>query len=383
MIPREVVLTLSGIPGLGAAKIKMLLDHFDDPADLSGADLHSLCAVEGVDRKSALSIFSAFRDVKKRSGGWGVRGNAGRVGSVPHSCRWLEVTLVDPEYPPILKNIYDPPPLLYMDGDGPTNLTRTLAIVGTRKPSPYGRRITRQLGEFCADAGITTVSGLARGIDSEVHRATLDAGGRTVGVLGCGIDVIYPRENGKLYESVRKSGWIVTEFPPGTPPLRPHFPARNRIISGMSQGVVVIEAGRKGGALITASFGLEQGKTIFALPGHVDEEVATGTNRLLADGAIPLLSFSDVLDEIIEFRDVTAPPDPSRHAFGSPRTPSRSVSVNREEKLVLELLDDGKKHFNDLCHMTSYRVEELNGHLFSLEMNRLVRRLPGNFYARD
>ena len=382
MTPREVVLALSGIQGLGAAKIKMLLDHFADPVDLLRADLGDLCAVAGIDRKRALSIFSAFSAMKRRSDERSERDDTVQGRASP-SLRYRKITVVDPEYPPLLKEIYDPPPLLYMEGDSSTNLERTLAIVGTRKPTAYGRRIARKLGEFCAGAGITTVSGLARGIDSEVHRATLSAGGRTVGVLGCGIDVVYPRENGKLYDSVRKSGRIITEFPPETPPLRNHFPARNRIISGLSRGVVVIEAGRKSGALITASFGLEQGRAIFALPGHVDEEVAVGTNRLLSDGAVPLLSFTDILDEICEFGEGMVPRDPSREAFGSSGARGRRAPVAREEKLVLELLDAGKRHFNDLCHLTSYRVEDLNGYLFSLEMNRLVRRLPGNFFTRN
>jgi DNA processing protein len=368
MTAREILLSLAIAGKIRGAELVLLLDHFRNLYDILDADLRHLLSIEGIDRRAACNIRSTCSAIKRLPPREKLYPLCYRDDSV--------VTLIDPEYPSILRNIYNPPPFLFAEGTHALDIARTLAVVGTRKPTLYGRRIARMLGEFCAKCGITTVSGVARGIDSEVHRATIEAGGTTVGVLGCGRNVVYPSENEELYGSIRRNGLLITEFPPHTPPLKQNFPARNRIVSGISQAVVVIEAGRKSGALITAAFGLEQGKTIFCLPGRIDEENTAGINELIRDGAIPLFDFSDILTEVRSFHDL----HPSGTEEDSPR---HLVPVNRKEGAVLELLGSERRHFNELCRLGEYSVEEMSGLLFSLEMNQLVTRIPGNYYVKN
>jgi DNA processing protein len=201
--------------------------------------------------------------------------------------------LGDPDYPASLAGIGDPPDVLFVKGAIPT--TATVAVVGTRRSTAYGRGLARGFGRAIAAAGWALCSGLARGIDGEAHRGTIEAGGAGVGVLGCGPDVAYPREHAALMTSLAASGAIITEYPPGTPPHGWRFPPRNRIISGLSRAVVVVEAGVTGGALVTAGLAMEQGREVFAVPGDVDREASVGCNLLIRDGAIPVLGADDLI----------------------------------------------------------------------------------------
>ena len=208
------------------------------------------------------------------------------------------ITLQDAEYPERLRNIYDPPTVLYVRGHLPTiDEEPVVAVVGTRKCTPYGINAAENIGYRLAHSGLIVITGLARGIDSAVARGALRGGGRVIGVIGSGLDIVYPPENRSLFDDVAASGAVVSEYPPGSAAIAAHFPARNRIISGMSIGVAVIEAPEKSGALITASIALEQGKDVFALPGNVDAKSCTGSNNLLREGAIPILSGDDIIDE--------------------------------------------------------------------------------------
>jgi len=208
------------------------------------------------------------------------------------------ITLQDAEYPDRLRNIYDPPLVLYVRGTLPTiDSEPTVAIVGTRGCSHYGIMAAEKIGYELARYGMPVVTGLARGIDSAAARGALRAGGRVIGVLGCGLDVVYPSENGKLFEDVHYSGAIISEYPPGVPPVGANFPVRNRIISGISLGVAIIKAPRNSGALITASRALEQGRDVFVVPGNITSASSEGSNTLLRDGAIPLLTGANVASE--------------------------------------------------------------------------------------
>ena len=210
----------------------------------------------------------------------------------------LGITLIPLEeasYPELLRHISDPPPFLYVRGSLSSGEVRSVALVGSRRASAYGRRISRKIARDLARMGGCVVSGMARGIDTEAHKGALDGGGKTVAVLGCGVDVLYPPENGDLYRAILETGAIVSEFPPGTQPKPAHFPVRNRVISGLSRAVVVLEGTDRSGSLITAGFALDQGREVFALPGPVDSTRSAGPHRLIRDGAALIRSAADIM----------------------------------------------------------------------------------------
>ncbi|NQT23051.1 MAG: DNA-protecting protein DprA [Candidatus Omnitrophica bacterium] len=208
------------------------------------------------------------------------------------------ITIDDKEYPSNLKHIYNPPKVLYVKGKIVPKDHYSIAVVGARKSSTYGRETAARLARELAEKSITVVSGMARGIDTYAHRGALESGGRTIAVLGCGINIIYPPENKSLMEEISKSGAVISEFPINTPPLRRNFPMRNRIISGLSFGVVVVEAAEKSGSLITASLALEQGREVFSVPGRVDTRLSRGTLALIKEGAKLVENVDDILEEV-------------------------------------------------------------------------------------
>lgn len=209
-----------------------------------------------------------------------------------------EISIFDKEYPKSLKNIYDPPMKLYVMGDYSILNNFKIAVIGCRKCSKYGEMCTKYFSSNLAKKDITIISGLAKGIDSFAHNSCIDVGGKTIAVIGSGLDIIYPEENKWLYEKIVKTGGaIISEYPLGTKPLKYHFPARNRIISGLSDGVLVVEAKEKSGTLITVDFALEQGKNIFVVPGNINSLNSNGTNRLIQEGAKLVENISDILEE--------------------------------------------------------------------------------------
>lgn len=263
---------LSSVEGVGSVSYRNLLAKFGSPDRVFEATRRELEQTAGLNHKTAGNI-KDFR-------GWErARSECARAAQEGVSI----ITVKDPLYPERLRNIYDYPPLLYMKGTLQAD-DIPVAVVGSRSASPYGRYVTERLCRELALRGVTIVSGLARGIDTCAHRGALSARGRTIAVLGCGIDVIYPPENRKLHGSITDSGAVVTEYSFGTEPNRPNFPARNRIISGMSLGVLIVEAGEKSGSLITARCALEQGREVFAVPGSIDLPGSRGTNQLIRQG---------------------------------------------------------------------------------------------------
>ncbi|MBR6950781.1 MAG: DNA-processing protein DprA [Oscillospiraceae bacterium] len=332
------------------------------------------------------------------------------------------LTLADAEYPDRLKNIYDPPPVLYVRGTLPhIDEEAAVAVAGTRKCTPYGLRMAERIGFEMAREGCLTVSGLARGIDTAAVRGALKAGGRTVGVIGSGPDVIYPPENRELFEDVAASGAILSEYPPGTEPAPWHFPARNRILSGLSVGVVIIEAPEKSGALITAARALEQGRDVFALPANADSPFSAGSNRLIRAGAIPILNGSDVADEyralypekLTEHGPYALTPEPPDGSEGSPagngqtgdekRSAEGKIPVDNEksaeydklpriaaplpdlspdERAIYESLTEPEMHVNDLIERTALPGGRVLAALTLLEIRGLIRRCPGQRFER-
>jgi DNA processing protein len=281
------------------------------------------------------------------------------------------ITLWDQQhYPAALRSIYDPPALLYVRGTLPEQ--PAFAVVGARQASRSGRQLTTEICAELAARNITVVSGLARGIDSAAHQGALETG-HTVAVLGCGIDVVYPPENSRLAQDIIKQGAILSEYPPGTPPLAGHFPGRNRIISGLSKGVLIVEAAQKSGSLLTADFALEQGREVFAVPGPVYSQIGGGVNRLLKDGAHLVTEARDILDVLWPGTAADLP-----ILAGDP-LPKR---LNNTQLRVYENLGAEPLHIDQLARKCSLTAMELSAILLHLELEGGAEQLPGMRYIR-
>jgi DNA processing protein len=279
----------------------------------------------------------------------------------------IKLTRSDRLFPERLRAIFDPPRELYVRGGGAPELlgSRAVAVVGARSCSPYGAQVARMLGRELASAGVVVVSGLARGIDGEAHRGALEASGRTVGVLGCGIDRDYPASNAVLSRRIEENGLVVSEYEPGVEPAPWRFPARNRIIAGLCEGVVVVEARERSGALITADFALEEGRDVFAVPGEITASLSAGTNALLKLGAIPLTSSDDVLD-VLGVERPTAP---------------EGVDVSPDAAKVLELVRDAPAGADELTARGVLEAGAVSVALTELELAGLVAAADGVYRA--
>ncbi|RMF51119.1 MAG: DNA-protecting protein DprA [Anaerolineae bacterium] len=279
------------------------------------------------------------------------------------------LTWEDPAYPERLQSISQPPPVLYVRGTLLSDDAWAVAVVGTRRVTRYGRQVAEEIATGLARHGVTVVSGLARGVDGVAHRAALQAGGRTLAVLGCGVDHIYPPEHRSLAEDILQAGALVSDYPPGTPPDAANFPARNRIISGLSLATVVVEAGETSGALITARFAVEQGRDVFAVPGGIYAPLSKGPNRLLKQGAHPLLSVEDVLEalnlsQVQQYRQarLALPEDPV-------------------ERALLEHLRDEPLHVDELRALVNLPVAQVSAALTMMELKGLVRQVGAMHYV--
>lgn len=280
------------------------------------------------------------------------------------------VTLQCPEYPCLLREIYDPPPVLYYLGALP-GIRPLLAAVGSRKATRYGRSVTAALIRPLCQAGLGVVSGLAAGIDASAHWASLREGGYTLAVLGNGVDVYYPAANRDLQDKILAGGGcLLSEFPPGTRPRADHFPRRNRIISGLCQGLLVVEAGLKSGAMITVGFALEQGRDVFSVPGNIDSPLSGGTNHLIRMGAKPVLSSRDILEE---------------YGLDMPlarASAQAAAALDREEQELLALIDAQGISVDELCYLTGLPGSVVLARLVALELKGAVARLPGQKFVR-
>jgi DNA processing protein len=290
-----------------------------------------------------------------------------RLQSLKVSC----LTLDCPEYPTLLKQISHPPPLLYYRGrwvDEPA----AVAVVGSRRCTVYGREAARRLAGELALAGLTVISGLALGVDTAAHQGALAADGRTVAVLGCGLDRCYPPSNTGLMKAISGCGAVLSEFPLDTLPLPQHFPQRNRIISGLSLGTVVVEATAKSGALITANYALEQNREVFAVPGPVDSPYSRGCHRLLKEGARLVESCADILEE---FQMI-----PSAAAAAAAGSES---SCTVDEENLLNLIPYQPLHMDELIRLSGFTAEQISALLLGLELKGLIRQLPGKYFSRQ
>lgn len=356
--------TLRSVPGVGSLLFKRLIDAFGSPEAVLAAAPKSLAAVDGISGKLAQSIAahriptSAKQDLDRAlAAGYGV------------------VAMNDPAYPPLLRQIPDPPAYLYVSG-GLDAAAPCIAVVGSRHPTDYGLRTTRRLSRDLAMQGFTVVSGLARGIDTAAHEGALDGGGKTVAVLGSGLDRIYPAENRRLAGRIAASGAVVSEFPPEAGPDGHHFPIRNRIISGMCLGTMIAEATLRSGSLITARLAADQGREVFAVPGSIHSHKSTGTHTLIKQGAKLVEHAGDIIEELS--------PMLSAAGQGDPSTPAPAAPVLTEnEAEVCAVLSPYPIHIDELGRRLSMDSARLAGLLLGLELKGQVRQLPGKFFILD
>lgn len=292
----------------------------------------------------------------------------------------------DENYPKILKNTHNPPPVLYIKGRLP-DLDGVLAIgvVGTRRPSDYGSVVTKRLCADLAKHGAVTVSGMAAGIDAVGAWATIEEGGIAVGVIGSGLDIAYPPENAELYQAVAEKGCIITEFPPSTPPLPRHFPMRNRIIAGLSRGLLVTDAPERSGALITARFAMEEGRDVFAVPRNITDINYSGTNKIIQQGAKLVMNAEDILCEYPYAKRIEVGDKPQNSKEPNKSAPKQDSSeklkaLGDKERAIAELLLAGDKQIDEIARETNIPVGELNTRLIMLEMKKIITKLPGSMY---
>ena len=351
------------IPGLGNVACKKLLERFGSPEGIFEAKGSELMSVKGVRpavaRKIAGRKFSSDpEEVLKILEKTGAR-------LIPYG---------DPSYPSPLTEIHDPPFLLYAKGrEIPTGLT-FIAVVGSRNPTHYGSGAARELGQGLARRGVGVVSGMARGIDAAAHWGCMEGLGFTAAVIGTGIDIVYPASNRKLCEKIIQKGVVLSEFPPGTPPEPKNFPIRNRIISGLSRGVLVVEATRKSGSLITAASALDQGRDVFAVPGSINSFKSTGCHFLIKQGAGLVENADDVLQQL----GLNFPHVPKRDTFSEPIP----VPMDALEKRVYDLLGDYPLHIDQIARLGKLSTAELSSVLMKMELKGMIRQLPGKMFVR-
>lgn len=359
---------LSECKGIGLIKANKLLKHFGTPDNIYQAKERDYKDIQGINKADIKNLM--HKDLTSTNE---ILTKCTQIG-----CRIL--TFQDSDYPDRLRNIYDPPIVLYIKGSLPyIDDQPIVGVVGTRSCTPYGIKTAQTIGYELSKNGIIVATGLARGIDTAATKGALKGGAHVIGVIGSGLDVIYPPENKTIYDDVASQGAVISEYPPGTHAIKNHFPARNRIISGISLGIAVIEAPKKSGALITAERALEQGRDVFALPGNVDAISCEGSNRLLREGAIPFMSADDIIDEYIELY-----PDKLRDSnkistnkvkksidntskvdyidLDSDNNTTSDSSANRQERLLsnlLEQLDGDEKNIAALIGMKPQSTDEI------------------------
>lgn len=345
------------VTGIGPARLQALLDAFGDVESAWNASPADLEAVLGPAAAQAL--------VRAR-------------GELDLQAEWTRIealgvqvlTWADPDYPERLLEIDSPPPVLYLRGRLVPQDRWAVAVVGTRRPTPYGVSVARELATALAASGVTVVSGMARGIDGVAHRAALEAGGRTLAVLGSGLDQVYPPEHRRLAEEIAESGAVLSDYPLGTRPEPKNFPPRNRLISGLSLAVVVVEAGEGSGALITADFAAEQGREVFAVPGSIHSPASRGTNRLIEAGARPMLEPEQVLEAL------------NLDALARQEQVEERLPEDETERRLLLAMSADPVHVDELTVRTGLPVDQVSATLALLELKGRVRQVGGMHYVR-
>lgn len=360
------LLKLSQVPGVGSTRLRALVSHFQSASAVFEASPRELIKVPGIEEKTARNIVhfrdgDRFADEQLKQ----LKKIGGRI-----------VTFWDDEYPEQLKRIYDPPPYLFLLGSLVEQDRYAIAIVGTRNPSSYGKLMAEKFTAELASLRLTIVSGLARGIDAVAHTIALKSGGRTIAVIGSGIDVIYPPENKKLAERITSQGAVLSEFEMGAKPDAEHFPRRNRIISGLSLGTLIVETDVDGGAMLTAQWALDQNREVFAIPGHITEKRSTGCNTRIKRGEAKLVqNTDDILDELSsKLRPFL------KESRRTEQKPGFELSLF--EKKILDVFEEEPLHIDSIAARAEVTTSDALVQLLSLEFKGLVKQLPGKMFVR-
>lgn len=360
MTDAEAYIALNMVPRIGPVRVRRLLEALGSPSGVLRASVSKLESIEGIGPEAAKSICN-----------WESRVDLGAELALVREAGAKVLTLADPSYPRALREIHDPPTVLYVRGDILDRDRYAIGVIGTRKPSHYAGDCAKKLSYQLAYAGVTVVSGLARGIDTAAHQAALAAKGRTIAVLGSGFLELYPPENKELAEKISTSGAVITEFSMHIKADRQTFPMRNRIISGCSFGVLVVEAGARSGALISANQAGEQGRSIYAVPGRIDNPGAIGSNKLIQQGAKLVTSAADILDDMgllfAEKPQLAAAPRPE---------------LSGHEETVHGAIGDEEAHIDAVIERSGLPSHTVSSTLLALEMKKLVRQLPGSRFVR-
>ena len=346
------------IKGIGSVRTKILLNFFGDLSE-AWKSSPSLLLEAGLPKKIVDSFVKCRREI-----------DLNKEWDLIQQLGISVITFNQENYPRLLQSIEHPPPVLFTKGIFVDEDDCSVAVVGTRRKTSYGKQVAGELSQFLASNGVTVVSGMARGIDTIAHQSALDAGGRTIAVFGSGLDVIYPPENRNLAEKIETHGVLVSEFHPGTQPEGVNFPPRNRIISGLSKAVVVVEADEKSGALITAKFAVDQSRDVFAVPGSIYAPRSRGTNRLIGDGAIPLFDFNELLlnlnlEQTAEFRYV-----------------QNTLPKNDLELLLLNTIRDEPLHIDEIQSITGLSTDKVSAGLVMMELKGFVRKVGNMMYLK-
>lgn len=383
-------LTLALIPGIGTTQFIRLLARFHTPTEILHAPMGELREIVGKSLAQQIAQYSQVVDLDRQL-------------QLMREYQASLVTLDDAEYPLLLGEIFDPPLVLFCRGALVEADQYAVALVGTRKASPYGIRMAEKLGRDLAARGITVVSGMAGGIDTAAHRGALEAGGRTIAVLGCGVNVVYPKQNAELMDAITRSGCVLSQFPMDAPPSKTHFPVRNRIISGITLGTVVVQAPSRSGALITAHSATEQGREVFAVPGEIGQRNSEGPHALIREGAKLVESVEDILSELSLPADMQIRPHlplketvidkrvrqvttPQRVAKSAPEAPSAPppappASVTPKEKDVLSVLASNGSYVDEIAAACRISIAEALSALTMLEIKGWVRQFSGKRFA--
>ncbi len=369
MTSKEAFLALNLLPKIGPVRVRHLLKRFQRPEVILGASSSQLQQVSGVGPEMAGQIQNwedhiDLEEEKRRMADYEI----------------VALTIDDEAYPPALREIHDPPFLLYCRGKIRPSDSAAIGVVGSRRTTHYGRDQAHKLSFQLARAGFCIVSGLARGIDTAAHEAALAAEGRTVAVLGSGIGNVYPAENQVLADRIAENGAVLSEFPVLCNPDKKSFPLRNRIVAGMSQGLLVVEAPVRSGSLITANQALEQGRTVFAVPGQIDRPTSEGCHRLIRQGAVLVCNAQDVVDELhsdlnslaLDFGPDTKPLSPV----------SRNLDRSENETAILVALEDRDMTIDDLSEVTELSAGVVSACLLQLEMKCAIKQLPGKYFTK-
>ncbi len=374
-------LTLTLIPGVGTVQFVRLLARFHTPENILSAPVSELSEIVGKALAQRISQYSEVVDLNQQL-------------RLMDEYQVHLTTLDDPDYPLRLAEIYDPPLALFCRGELHQRDQFAIALVGTRRATPYGIRMAEKIARELANRGITVISGMAAGIDTAAHRGALDAGGRTIAVLGCGVNVVYPKSNAELMHDIIQQGCVLSQFPMDSPPARTHFPVRNRIISGMSMGTVVVQAPIKSGALITAHTALEQGREVFAIPGEIGIHNSAGPHSLIRDGAKLIETADDILAELnvpdelhvsaVKLPEASPTPTPPKanDVPNVPPMPRAHASVSNDvEKDILSVLQSNGSYVDEIAAACRISVAEALSTLTILELKGTVRQFSGKRFA--